>query len=273
MGRAVVVAMAMHLVVCAGAWQPPAVSWSAKTVSAVRMGRQRTDLLPGTSGSSVLADSEFLTRGAILRGAGALIFNVVATPLAVQARPPPAVFQKSPPPVKAVSIPEQIALAQHLKAIGAQFYGAYWCPYCSVQREMFGAAGAHELPYVECAEDGLGNSAGLCRSNKDLTGYPTWQINGKYYGGLKSLAALQLLSGFDASVKFAEYVPPGAPKPPPGGFQPPAVTTKSTPDQIALAQHLKATGARFYGAYWCKYCNKQRQLFGAEATAELPYLE
>jgi hypothetical protein len=145
----------------------------------------------------------------------------------------------------------------------------YRCPFCTLQRQMFGAAGAQGLPYVECAEDGVGASTGVCRS-KDVTSYPSWQINGKVYAGLQTLTALQALSGFDPAVKFPEFVPPGAkpkPKPPPGGFRPPKVDGKSSPEQIALAQHLGETGARFYGAYWCRYCDKQRQMFGAEVLS------
>jgi hypothetical protein len=131
---------------------------------------------------------------------------------------------------------------------------------------MFGAAGAQGLPYVECAEDGIGAATGVC-SSKNVTSYPSWQINGKVYAGLQTLPALQALSGFDPAVKFPEFVPPGTkpkPKPPPGGFRPPKVDGKSSPEQIALSQHLSKTGARFYGAYWCRYCDKQRQMFGAE---------
>jgi len=122
---------------------------------------------------------------------------------------------------------------------------------------------------------GVGAAAGVCRS-QGVNSYPSWKINGKVYTGLQSLTALQGLSGFDPAVKFPEFVPPGAkpkPKPPPGGFQPPAVTERSSPEQIALATHLKESGAKFFGAYWCRYCNKQRQMFGAEALRQLPYIE
>lgn len=40
----------------------------------------------------------------------------------------------------------------------------------------------------------------------------------------------------------------------------------------ALAQHLRRTGARFYGASWCEHCNHQKDLFGASAD-RLPYIE
>ena len=223
----------------------------------------------GRASDEQLSCEQQLSRAAVLRGAASIAVSVAA------AIPSGAVPLNAPPPVQGVSKPEELALAQHLKATGAKFYGAYWCPFCTLQREMFGAGAARDLPYVECAEDGSESQAGFCRSQKGITGYPSWQINGRYYGGLKTLSDLQVLSGFDASVKFEAYVPPGAPpKPkPPGGWRPPAVDGTSTPAAVALAQHLKRTGARFYGAYWCRYCNKQRQLFGAEATAQLPYIE
>jgi glutaredoxin len=43
--------------------------------------------------------------------------------------------------------------------------------------------------------------------------------------------------------------------------------------QKALAQHLKLKGAVVYGAWWCSYCNQQKQLFGVEAIELLPYVE
>ena len=46
-------------------------------------------------------------------------------------------------------------------------------------------------------------------------------------------------------------------------YSPPSVKGQSTPEQIALAEHLKKTGAKFYGAYWCRFCNMQRGVFGA----------
>jgi uncharacterized membrane protein len=45
-----------------------------------------------------------------------------------------------------------------------------------------------------------------------------------------------------------------------------------SPYQEALARHLRDTGARFYGAYWCPACNEQKRLFG-NAAGQLPYVE
>lgn len=54
---------------------------------------------------------------------------------------------------------------------------------------------------------------------------------------------------------------------------PPPVTTASTPQTIALAEHLTSSGAVMYSAYWCPHCNEQKQLFGKEATAKLRIVE
>jgi uncharacterized membrane protein/glutaredoxin len=54
---------------------------------------------------------------------------------------------------------------------------------------------------------------------------------------------------------------------------PPPVTTASTPQAIALAEHLTSTGAAMYTAYWCPHCHDQKQLFGKEAAAKLRIVE
>lgn len=42
---------------------------------------------------------------------------------------------------------------------------------------------------------------------------------------------------------------------------------------MALASHLKQIDAKFYGAYWCSYCKKQKELFGQEAFRQIDYVE
>lgn len=42
--------------------------------------------------------------------------------------------------------------------------------------------------------------------------------------------------------------------------------------ELALARHLRETGAVMYGAYWCPHCQEQKALFG-DAARELPYVE
>ena len=55
------------------------------------------------------------------------------------------------------------------------------------------------------------------------------------------------------------------------GFFDPAAGAED-PYLEALATHLQDNGARFYGAYWCPACQKQKALFTASAD-RLPYVE
>jgi uncharacterized membrane protein len=55
-----------------------------------------------------------------------------------------------------------------------------------------------------------------------------------------------------------------------GIFDPAAGPEK--PQLKALAIHLRDTGARFYGTYWCPNCQEQKALFEASAD-RLPYVE
>jgi uncharacterized membrane protein/glutaredoxin len=52
-----------------------------------------------------------------------------------------------------------------------------------------------------------------------------------------------------------------------------AIQNTSGAAEIALAKHLKQTGAKMFGAYWCSHCQDQKELFGKEAAAEIPYIE
>ena len=54
---------------------------------------------------------------------------------------------------------------------------------------------------------------------------------------------------------------------------PPAVIASSTPEAIALAEHLSGSGAAMYSAYWCPHCHEQKEMFGREATAKLKVVE
>jgi thiol-disulfide isomerase/thioredoxin len=51
------------------------------------------------------------------------------------------------------------------------------------------------------------------------------------------------------------------------------IDTVSGADEVALAEFLVANDVKFYGAYWCPHCQKQKSLFGAVAAAKLPYVE
>jgi protein-disulfide isomerase len=90
-------------------------------------------------------------------------------------------------------------LANHLDETGATMYGAYWCPHCADQKDMFGSA-IDQVPYVECAADGENAQPQLCQE-KGIQGYPTWEINGELYPGTQSLEQLADLSGFEGTAQ------------------------------------------------------------------------
>jgi hypothetical protein len=53
----------------------------------------------------------------------------------------------------------------------------------------------------------------------------------------------------------------------------PKVTESSSSRAVDLAKRLKEAGAKMYGAFWCSHCYEQKQSFGKEAMADLPYVE
>jgi glutaredoxin len=99
------------------------------------------------------------------------------------------------------SISSEMALAEHLSKQGAKMYGAYWCPHCSNQKQFFGEKAFSKINYIECDPRGKNPQVNLCRSAK-ITGFPTWEINGKMYQGMRSLNDLATLSGYRGSRNF-----------------------------------------------------------------------
>jgi hypothetical protein len=88
----------------------------------------------------------------------------------------------------------RMALAEHLTASGAKLYGTFWCPYCRKQEQMFGAAMA-KLPLVECDPQGKNPQTALCQQ-AGVSGFPSWEVKGKLYPGMRSPAELAHLSGY-----------------------------------------------------------------------------
>mmetsp|Transcript_10456 Transcript_10456/g.14777 ORF Transcript_10456/g.14777 Transcript_10456/m.14777 type:complete len:286 (-) Transcript_10456:110-967(-) len=79
-----------------------------------------------------------------------------------------------PARVKRQSTEQAIALSLYLKDIGATMYGAYWCPHCQNQREIFGREAWSNVLYVECSVRGYGYDP--TKIPKDVNGFPTWKL-------------------------------------------------------------------------------------------------
>ena len=90
-------------------------------------------------------------------------------------------------------------LAEHLTKTDAKFYGAYWCPHCIEQKELFGAS-VKRVPYVECSPSGPSAPQATVCKEKDIKSYPTWVIDGTRYTGTL---------GLDALAQYSKYKPQG----------------------------------------------------------------
>ncbi|MEB3260015.1 MAG: hypothetical protein VKP63_05230 [Cyanobacteriota bacterium] len=92
------------------------------------------------------------------------------------------------------STAQQQALADHLRQRGAVFYGAWWCPACFKQKNLFGQQAGNALPYVECekTDDQRQRCAQL-----GIAAYPTWVLGGQRLEGVQSLDRLGQWSGFN----------------------------------------------------------------------------
>ncbi len=64
------------------------------------------------------------------------------------------------------------ALAQCIGNSGAKYYGAFWCPRCQEQKQVFSKS-AKYLPYVECSTPDQKGQLPVC-NEAGITTYPTW---------------------------------------------------------------------------------------------------
>ena len=113
-----------------------------------------------------------------------------------------AVAQGEGPAVTTPSGEAEVALANHLTEIDAKMYGAYWCPHCHDQKQLFGKDAYSKIPYIECADDGKNSQTALCQSVPEITGFPTWEVNGQFLSGSQSLQVLAEASGYDGPTDF-----------------------------------------------------------------------
>jgi hypothetical protein len=84
--------------------------------------------------------------------------------------------------------------AQCLAAKQVKMYGAYWCPHCAEQKEMFRSS-FKDVPYVECGVPGSRDEAPACK-DAGIKHFPTWQFaDGERQEGTLSLQLLGSKTG------------------------------------------------------------------------------
>lgn len=85
------------------------------------------------------------------------------------------------------------AFAQCLNDKEYKVYGAYWCPVCKKQQELFGKSWK-KINYVECSRQDRSQTK-ECQDEK-IESYPTWEFPDKTkQSGLLSLEELSNKSG------------------------------------------------------------------------------
>ncbi len=81
------------------------------------------------------------------------------------------------------------SLAKCLTDKGAVMYGAYWCPHCAKQKELFGED-FQFIKYQECDPSGENGDPQLCQ-DAGVGAYPTWiDAQGNKLSGTQPLEIL-----------------------------------------------------------------------------------
>jgi len=66
--------------------------------------------------------------------------------------------------------------AQCLNSKGLRMYGAWWCPHCAEQKELFGHAFQY-VNYTECGIEGQTHSVNEQCKKSGIQHFPTWQFS------------------------------------------------------------------------------------------------
>jgi uncharacterized membrane protein len=140
------------------------------------------------------------------------VYANVNSPDAAGRTPIPEAETAPQPPigweVTTTSGASEIALAQHLKSIGAKMYGAFWCPHCYEQKQLLGKEAVEEIIYIECDPQGKNPQPQACIA-ADVKSYPTWKIQGQTYRGAQLAEKLAQASNYQGPKDF-KYTLPGS---------------------------------------------------------------
>jgi|SRR3989338_2611284 len=63
-----------------------------------------------------------------------------------------------------------------LSESGAKMYGAYWCPHCDEQKQVFGKSWEY-MDYIECSLPDRQGQTEVCKQ-ANIKAYPTWEFGG-----------------------------------------------------------------------------------------------
>ncbi|MEB3306357.1 MAG: hypothetical protein VKL58_09105 [Cyanobacteriota bacterium] len=138
-----------------------------------------------------------VSRASVLASAllGPLVWGFSAAMAPALAAPPAGGASTTPTlgPAMQASTAEQLALVEHLRRVGVMFYGAWWCPACFKQKNLFGQEAGNQLPYVECEKTEAQREG--CRK-AGVAAYPTWVMGSQRLEGVQTLEDLRRWSGF-----------------------------------------------------------------------------
>jgi len=98
--------------------------------------------------------------------------------------------ENAPPRITTKSSPAALALASDLNSLDARMFGAFWCSHCFDQKQALGKEAMQTVPYIECDREGYKNQRDVCKE-REVPGYPTWEIGGKLFPGEKSVEELR----------------------------------------------------------------------------------
>jgi len=109
--------------------------------------------------------------------------------------------EKVSPVITTSSSTQKVKFAKYLRANDIAMYTAYWCPHCHDQKQLFGKEAVKQLNVIECAQDGKDNQYELCRE-KEIDGFPSWEINGEIYSGVRDLNDLAIMTKYQGDTNF-----------------------------------------------------------------------
>jgi hypothetical protein len=70
------------------------------------------------------------------------------------------------------------------------------------KKQLFGKQAWAIVPHIECAEDAKDNPQPKVCTKAGIKGFPTWKIRGKLDAGVKKLAELGKLTGYQGNTDF-----------------------------------------------------------------------